>query len=101
MAADVHHLDDGGFVGEVHIGNTAASGGGVSGNIKIGVRVNITIIHRNKASTISPAKQQVRNNTQRYIKIAIFNGRCIRKLRKRLSLWGRDYLCGKRGLRIW
>ena len=27
MSADVHHLDDGEFVGEVHVGNAAASGG--------------------------------------------------------------------------
>lgn len=27
MAADVHNLDDGEFVGEVHVGDTAAPGG--------------------------------------------------------------------------
>ena len=75
MAADEHHLDDGGFVGEVNLGRSKfverymlvmPLHRGVGCDIKIGVRVIMTIIHRNKSSTISPAKQQVRNNTQMY-----------------------------------
>ena len=43
MAADVHHLDDGVFVGEVHIGYAAASGG-VSGHAVIAWHYYVALV---------------------------------------------------------
>ena len=43
MAADVHHLDDGVFVGEIHVGDSATAGG-VSGHAIISWHNNLALV---------------------------------------------------------